>query len=229
MYALCIWYSSAISSVENLRKMARGSFDSCLEKTIEISVIRWNDNSVITIASSQHGCEPAKQVMRWSKAEKKRIAVDQPHSLVKYNASMGGTDLMDQRIASYRTQIRSRKWWYTLFRWGLDAAICNAFVVFRRMPSTDRLDLLAFRRSVAMTWLRWYGVLPRPGRVLAAKNVMKRSSKDIRLDGMNHLIMVVEKERRCAVCKVNVKRVCSKCDVHLHDKCFLSYHTVCNI
>ena len=39
------------------------------------------------------------------------------------------------------------------------------------------------------------------------------------------MIFVVEKECQYAICKVTVKRACSRCHVHLHDKCFYAYHT----
>ncbi len=69
-----------------------------------------------------------------------------------------------------------------------------------------------------------YGVSPQPGRPLAAASLQNRNPDELRYDNIGHLIIVVQKERRCAICKVNVKRSCCKCGVHLHDKCFFAYH-----
>ena len=122
-----------------------------------IMVVRWHDNNVVTVVSSQDGVAPQKTVHRWSKAQNARIVVQQPYAITRYNQCMGGTDLMDQRIANYRIKLRSRKWWYALFKWGMDAAMSNAHYIHKSLPSTRSVDLLSFRRSVATTWLRRYG------------------------------------------------------------------------
>ena len=149
---------------------------------------------------------------------------------------------MDQRIAKCRIKMRSRKWWYALFKWGIDATMSNAHCIHRSLCSTKDMDLSSFRRSSVTTWLQRYGLIfssiksmlqiiifrygfsPQPGRPLAAATLKKSNSDELRYDNIGHLIVVVEKERRCAVCQVNVKRSCFKCGVNLHDKCFFVYH-----
>lgn len=44
-----------------------------------IVITRWNDNSVVTMASNCHGVEPVGAAKRWSQAEKKCTDVPQPY------------------------------------------------------------------------------------------------------------------------------------------------------
>ena len=48
------------------------------------------------------------KVQRWSRVEKRRIDVDRPHVVERYNKTMGGTDRQDQHINNYRTDIRGK-------------------------------------------------------------------------------------------------------------------------
>ena len=67
-----------------------------------------------------------------------------------------------------------------------------------------------------------YGFSPQPGRPLAAASLQNRNSDEVRCDTIV-VEIVVEKERRCAVCKVK-RRSCFKRGVHLHDTYFFMYH-----
>ena len=60
-------------------------------------------------------CFPEPTMNRWSKSEKKKIQIPMPKPLQIYNYHMVGVDLFDQTVATYRMQIRSRKWWWPFF------------------------------------------------------------------------------------------------------------------
>ncbi|KAH7982591.1 hypothetical protein HPB52_006035 [Rhipicephalus sanguineus] len=64
-----------------------------------IIIVRWMDNSVVTIASTVHGVEPMSSADRYSRAQKKRIKVPRPNAVTQYNCFMGGTDQMDANVA----------------------------------------------------------------------------------------------------------------------------------
>lgn len=68
------------------------------------------DNSVVTAASTSIGVKPISYVHRYSQKEKKKISVPRPLMIGEYNKYMGGTDLMDQNISTYRIGIRGKKW-----------------------------------------------------------------------------------------------------------------------
>jgi hypothetical protein len=55
-----------VLAVDKLKKMTRGASDHRLDSESNILVARWNDNSVVTLASDCHGMQPAGSAQRWS-------------------------------------------------------------------------------------------------------------------------------------------------------------------
>jgi len=73
------------------------------------------DNAVVTMASTDVGTENVSSVKRYSQKHKKHINVSRPKLIAQYNQYMGGTDQMDQNIATYRIGLRGKKWWWPIF------------------------------------------------------------------------------------------------------------------
>ena len=99
----------------SMKKKSRGSFEQKTDKDAGITLVRWNDNSIVTMASNCLGVAPLKTARRWSQAEKKTIEVQQPHLIHLYNKKMGGVDQMDHNIGKLRPAICTKKWWWPLF------------------------------------------------------------------------------------------------------------------
>ena len=59
-----------------------------------IELIRWNDNSVVTIGSNTLSVEPIYQCKRW-KSGAGQGKVSQPAAIKEYNDGMGGVDLVE--------------------------------------------------------------------------------------------------------------------------------------
>ena len=85
----------------------------------------------MTVCSTVFGTEPIKNVQRWSRKEKKKIDVDRPYIVERYNKTMNGTDRQDQHVNNYRSGIRGKKWWISLFAWLVDESIQNAWLLSR--------------------------------------------------------------------------------------------------
>jgi hypothetical protein len=49
---------------------------------------------------------------------------------------MNGGDLADQRRALRSTNRRARKWWHSLWWWGIDSALYNAFVIWAALDES---------------------------------------------------------------------------------------------
>ena len=96
-------------AVNTLKNQPRGAMDHQLDSTSNIVMVRWSDNSVVTLASTVYGVNPLSKASL-SVADKQHIEIDQPATVKAYNHNMGGTDRMDQNIACYRSNIRSKKW-----------------------------------------------------------------------------------------------------------------------
>lgn len=200
-----------------MKKETRGASD---YRTCEsVLLIRWNDNSVVTIGTNYDDLA-MHSAGRWSGEKKCKIQVPQPKVFHSYNKHMGGVDQMDQYVATYRTRMRQKKWWWPIFSYFLDVTVVNAWLLFRKVnPQNSSEPLLNYRRSLALSLLKRHGSSPHQGKIAPLP------SNDVRFDGKNHWPMENENQRRCANCTGKAKFICSKCNIGLHPKCFQSYHT----
>lgn len=208
----------------------RGTFVSAIDQTHGILFVKWTDNNIVTVGSTCHGVYPTSNVKRYSQAEKKFIQVTRPHVVGEYNKNMGGTDLMDQNISAYRIGIRSKKWWWSIFTWLLDAAINNSWIIYKK--NNIGMSQLDFRRSIAQAYLKIYQNPPKSsGRISVSKSSisLNRISDDVRYDGKNHLLILIpdKKRRRCAGegCSSSTRTMCKKCDVGICLECNVIFHT----
>ena len=136
-----------LKAPEKMKKEVRGSYDFRLDTKHKISVTRWFDNSVVTLASNRYGIHPIGQASHWSTAEKKKITFPQPYVVHMYNRNMGGVDRMDQNIAQYRISLGVKKWWWPFFAYRVDVAMQNAWLIYRVSAAHSHapLDQLEFR------------------------------------------------------------------------------------
>ena len=84
------------------------------------------------------------------------------------------------------------------------------------------MDFLEFPRRVVCHSLETHGHPPEPGR--RGRPSQKRNIES-HYDGNNHMIVKQGKQTRCAECHKNTTFRCEKCDVALHVKCSVEYHT----
>lgn len=197
-----------------LQKSERGTFKYKSARDEEIVVCKWNDNSVVTVASNALKVMPTLKTRRFSQQHKRYIQIDQPAAIKVYNENMGGVDRCDQNIGLYRTTIRGKKWYFCLISHCLDMAVHNAWQLYK--INGGEYDHLRFRRSVATSLLESYG-----------KGTTRKPGCTSRYDDVGHIIKYRNEQLRCAVCHKNAMFFCKKCNVSLHPKhCFEVYHTV---
>jgi len=55
-------------SPNKLKKKDRGHIDHSYDKAGKVIVVRWHDNSPVTIASNVYGVQPVDKAKRWSSA-----------------------------------------------------------------------------------------------------------------------------------------------------------------
>jgi hypothetical protein len=53
--------------------------------------------------------------------------VDSPSVIQKYNKYVRGVDRFDENVDRFRFGLRSKKWWFPLFPFGIDTACQNAW------------------------------------------------------------------------------------------------------
>ena len=163
-------------------------------------------------------CSRITSVKRFSAEKKNNIDIPKPEVIVNYNKYMGGVDQMDESIACYRTRMRQKKWWWPIFLYFIDATVVNAWILWKKKTNNKTLKLLSFRRVLAITMLKKYGIAPKQGKQAASP------VQDIRHDGIHHYLRKCQ-TRRCGNCTGKAAFFCTKCDVGLHPRCQEDYHT----
>lgn len=231
---------ATLMDVRTMMKKPRGTSDFTFDKNNDIVMARWNDNSVVTIASNHEPIEPMSHVKRWDRKNRKMATLEMPQVLKAYNQRMGGVDLFDNATNNYRIRVRGKKWYWPLLTNALDAAMVNAWkfhCVLHKFGDKLQVDgtkkLLPKSKSSVLTQLDFRvfvsEVLVRHGKgplrtPKAAKLTEKMALNVIRTDQLSHASGKNKKALRCRVCHKHTLFKCLKCDCALHAKCFNEFH-----
>ena len=97
--------------VDKMKKNERESFDFRSDDNIEI--VRWNDNSVVTIECNVYGLQPIGSAKRWTKGKGKQN-IQQPAIIAAYDRGMGVVDLLNHALSNLRPVICGKKWYWSL-------------------------------------------------------------------------------------------------------------------
>lgn len=132
---------------------------------------------------------------------------------------MGGVDRSDQNISLYRISIRGKKWYFPLIAHCIDMSVQNAWQIHKQ--NGGQLDQLAFRRRIATSLL-----VQNQKKSVYQKGRSSSHNTDLRYDRLDHLVIPQEKQTRCGHCHQRATTRCSKCNIGLHTKCFIQFHTI---
>lgn len=94
-----------LPSAKDMKKRERGSYDFVCDGTVFI--MKWNYNSIVNVASNFLTHSPVQMTSKRVKGQS-QTAVKQPLVVHRYNESMGGVDLFDRLLSSYRLTIRGK-------------------------------------------------------------------------------------------------------------------------
>ncbi|XP_062372032.1 piggyBac transposable element-derived protein 3-like [Sardina pilchardus] len=216
-----------------------------------ILLVRWKDNKIVTLMSTDMGVEPWSTVNRYCSDTKRKEQVRCPYLIKSYNANMGGIDKNDMLVHLYRTPLRAKRWYMRLFAYAIDVSLTNAWIMYRRdskaLNVNDGLSLKHFRIEVFKTASSSTSMTSRPRRSLTP---LPCSSADVptpirghrshaphysvRFDvSLFHAPVYSSSRQTCKQCsrKGNIMRsnlVCRVCQLHLclnaERNCFVRYH-----
>jgi hypothetical protein len=204
---------------QELTRKGRGEFDYRCDG--KVFVVKWYDSSVVHVASNYATHEPLQSTKR--RVKRATVNVQQPFLIKSYNQGMGGVDVLDKLLGSYRPTIQGKKWWWPLFIHALNLSVVAAWRLYLHLhPSQKNLSHLDFRRHIALCLLK---KTPR-------RSIMRGQHShfpiEIRYDGIAHDV-VSTSQGRCVLCSTNTRSMCDKCGVRLHYSrgavCFNVYHT----
>jgi len=86
--------SKTLLSKTGMKKKELGFFDYCCG--VQIFMLKWQDNSTVTIASNSYTHMPVQSVRRYVTKSQSYEQVSQPNLINLYNNGMGGVDVMDR-------------------------------------------------------------------------------------------------------------------------------------
>ena len=222
-------------TTDEFKKLERGAMTHFKDKTSGIVLVRWHDNSIVTVGSTVYGVTPTVDATRWSRKESKPVKIPQPYLIQKYTKCMGGVDQLDHNVSDYRINVNCKKWWWNVFTFLIDMSVHNAYRLYSRSEAAKirPLDQMAFRQEVADVYRSNYRD-ERSELSLARSLAPSRRlgvPEDIRSTG-NHFAATRKTQRHCRVCGSNTMRYCTRCSsngnvVALHDRrdCFRKFHS----
>lgn len=215
-----------LPNAKSMKKEPRGTYHQLTDADTGITLVRYHDNNVFTMASTSAGVAPTGKAKRWSRAQKKHIMLDQPASIILYNTYMGGVDRMDENIASYRINIRNKKWYWPMVSYLLSVSMNNGWLLYRMNPKgrQEYMDFLGFTRYVVRAYLAKYKV-SRPSAGRPSTKVSSRVLAEVRYSQRGHFLITVEKQVRCAQCGKATRKKCKVCQVGIHTNCNEEFHS----
>ncbi|CAM4623838.1 unnamed protein product [Leuciscus chuanchicus] len=113
--------------------------------------LRWKDNRVVTLVSTDMGVEAISSVYRYCSDTKRKEQVSCPAVIKSYNANMGGIDKSDMLVHLYRTPMKSKRWYMRMFAYAIDVSLSNAWIMYRwesKALGVDGLSLKNFQIQV---------------------------------------------------------------------------------
>lgn len=127
-----------------MRAEGRGAMSQCVSTVSNICITNWYDNKPIVLASTHVGMGPVDDCRRFSKQERKKVAVKRPAVVAEYNTCMGGVDLCDRMLSFYPTTMRTKKWTIRTLIFMMDVGVVNSWLLYKQ----DHRDLGTHRKNI---------------------------------------------------------------------------------
>merc|ERR1712121_554393 len=180
-----------------------------------IRMIRWHDSKVFNFAHTSGSAAPTTTVQRWFRGPDKRcrrVEIEMPTVIGKYNKSMGGVDKMDSIIGMYPSKLKVKRWHMNIFWHSIDMTLGNAWLIYnhenKRINRTKAKSMSQyhFKRLLAQAWMAQNAEgtqrirrprrgstpdLPRTGRQSSARRRSSLIPRSSRYDGMHHMPLPV--------------------------------------
>ncbi|XP_070814262.1 piggyBac transposable element-derived protein 3-like [Chaetodon trifascialis] len=102
-----------------------------------ILALRWKDNKIVTLLSTDMGVESTSSVHRYCSETKQKEEVSCPTAIKSYNSNMGGIDKSDMLVHLYRSPMKSKRWYMRLFAYAIDVSLTNAWVIYKQDKHFD--------------------------------------------------------------------------------------------
>ena len=237
-----------LQSNKDLEREGRGAMDYKVDANSGIVVVKWVDNSSVLLISNYVGIELLGVIQRWNKDSKAMKDISCPRIVIMYNKSMGGVDLADMLLALYRIEVKTKRWYITVFWHLVNICKVNGWLLYRRhckqldVPEAKQKSFLEFSTEIAVALINAGKATPNKSRGRPPKRPSEESIPhggkraviptpiaDIRFDNIGHWPNPSADKKRCRVCQAYSRMTCEKCNISLClvpiRDCFKSFHT----
>ena len=133
---------------------------------------------------------------------------------------MGGVDVMDRLLGSYRPVLRSKKWFWNLFNNMLNLVVVAAWKLHVNVMQ-DKMPHLQFRRDLVIALL---AKSRQPNLKRRRGGPTTPTPKPFRISGQ-HFLVKAYSQGRCVYCSRNTTKMCKSCDKRIHERCTADYHS----
>ncbi|KAI0218647.1 PiggyBac transposable element-derived protein 5 [Lamellibrachia satsuma] len=204
-----------------VKKLKRG--ESLKRMKGRMLAVTWKDTRVVNLLCNVPGCLDDAAVQRRDKKHGgAEITVSRPRAIELYNTFMGGVDLSDQRVSSYRRHMKSLTWYLQVFFHLVQLSGVQAFLLHRELhPARNKAQLKFFVALID-------GLVA--GRTFTQKRHTPSAlpSADVRFNRtLEHAPIKHETQSKCAVHtkRVDTLYACGVCKVRMCPvPCFHRYH-----
>ena len=197
----------------------------------KLLAVAWHDTKRLHMLSSVHSNSNVQKQIREKGTAGGYRDVLKPVAVDEYNKHMGGVDLSDQRLKTYKHPHRSRKWYMRIFTAILSMCVVNAHVIYKSLvAANDRIHLIKFQQLLCTSLLEGHAKRTiKQGRPVLGEKPLRLTEK--------HFMEMHPKGHRpdCVVCSDRHQRggrrqsgyKCRDCDVTVCPvPCFERYHTL---
>ena len=193
---------------------------------------KWMYNrSVLLLSSTLEGMNDILSVQRREKGSKTKSLVPYPKVVKLYNSSMGGVDLMDQCIATYRLHRKSSVRFYLCIFFDLmDITCVNSYLIYS-MKDPNKLPFLNYKITVAKILIRYHQGQKRA--VPMSRPSKRKNQSELIENHGRHLPDYQKMGKQCTYCSMEGKEnrsfvICLACIIPLclvkERNCFQKHH-----
>jgi phage shock protein PspC (stress-responsive transcriptional regulator) len=108
----------------------------------------WHDSGRLNFLSTIDGTELDRKEVRDKNEQSGYRTVSKPRAISKYNMHMGGVDLFDQLSHYYKYDRRVIRWYQVLYHFVVQAAMVNAYILYKQTFPNSTKSSAMFRREV---------------------------------------------------------------------------------
>ena len=205
-----------------VKKLKRG--ESLKRMKDDMLVVTWQDTRPVNLISNIPGKLHDTPCTRRDKKTGEQIVIPRPDAIQDYNNFMGGVDLSDQRVGTYRRHMKSLTWYLQIFFHMFHLSVVQSFILYKKLHPDGKSTQRKFTLNLIDELIGGRTYLSKRGRpnVTPARHSASRFNREL-----EHAPELQTTQSKCAVHqqRVDTKYSCRACKVRMcPDPCFYRYH-----